>query len=105
MSNGSTNRRILILGIFGLFFVLSGSAQSGTTPIIGIVFDPGGRTVSGAHVELESPSGVRIPATTGTDGSFIVSLPSWGTYTARVKAAGFEEISLNLDLTDRKSVV
>jgi hypothetical protein len=42
---------------------------------------------------------VRIPATTGSDGSFAVSLPAWGTYTAHVEAAGFAEVSRNLDLT------
>ena len=100
MADGSTNGRILILGLSsGLFFVLSGAAQSGATRINGIVFDPGGREVSGAHVELNSRSGVRIPAITGSDGSFVVSLPSWGAYTAIVKAAGFAEVSLSLDLT------
>src|SRR5450631_1881723 len=98
MADGSTNGRILILVLFGFFFVLSGVAQSGTNRINGIVFDPGGRTVSGAHVELGSHSGVRIRATTGSDGSFAVSLPSWGAYTAHVAAAGFIETSLNLDL-------
>jgi hypothetical protein len=99
MADGSTNGRILILGLSELFFVLSGAAQSGATRINGIVFDPGGREVSGAHVELNSRSGVRIPAITGSDGSFVVSLPSWGAYTAIVKAAGFAEVSLSLDLT------
>src|SRR5580700_1647107 len=99
MAHGSTNGRIVILGLFGLFFVLSGAAQSSTTQINGTVIDPSGRRVSGAHVELDSPSGARIPTTTGSDGSFAVSLPSWGTYTAHVEAAGFTKISLNLDLT------
>jgi hypothetical protein len=89
----------VILGLFGLFFVLSGTAQSGTTRVNGTVFDPGGRAVSGAHVELDSHSGVRIPAITGSDGSFFVSLPSWGVYAAHVKAAGFADVYLNLDLT------
>ena len=99
MAHGSTNGRIVILGLFGLFLVLSGAAQSSTTQINGTVIDPSGRRVSGAHVELDSPSGARIPTTTGSDGSFAVSLPSWGTYTAHVEAAGFTKISLNLDLT------
>ena len=99
MAEGSTNGRNVILGLFGLLIALSGTAQSGTIRINGIVFDPGGRTVSGAHVELDSSSGMRIPSTTGSDGSFAISLPSWGTYTARVEAAGFIATSVNLDLT------
>jgi hypothetical protein len=99
MAHEGTNGRIVILGLFGLFFVLSGVAQSGTTQINGTVVDPAGRTVSGAHVELDSLSGTRIPATTGSDGSFVVSLPSWGAYTALVEAAGFIATSVNLDLT------
>ncbi|MGA2890125.1 MAG: TonB-dependent receptor [Terracidiphilus sp.] len=79
-------------------FALVESAQSGTR-VSGIVLDPSGRTVPWAHVEFDSASGVCIPATAGSDGSFVVSLPAWGTYAVHVDAAGFAEVSRNLDLT------
>ncbi len=99
MAVPGTNSRTVFLGTFGLCCALSAVAQSIANRVDGTVFDPDGRTVSGAHVELDSPSRVRISATTGSDGSFAVSLPSWGTYTVHVEAAGFTEILLSRDLT------
>jgi hypothetical protein len=99
MRSGSTNIGIVLLGTFVVSRALAGVAQSGTPRVSGTVLDPGGRTVPGAHVELDSASGVRIPATTGSAGNFAVSLPAWGTYTAHVEALGFAEVSRNLDLT------
>jgi hypothetical protein len=61
--------------------------------------------VSGARIELDSASGARLLATTGSDGSFAVSLPAWGTYTAHVEAAGFAEISRILDLTTSTATI
>jgi Carboxypeptidase regulatory-like domain len=99
MRVGSTKWTIALLGILTLATAPICAAQSGTARITGTVLDPDGRTVSGARVELKSASGAHISSTTGSDGGFTIGLPAWGVYTAEVGAAGFSEITRNLDLS------
>lgn len=61
--------------------------------------------MSGARIEFDSASGARLLATTGSDGSFAVSLPACGTYTAHAEAAGFAEISRIMDLTTSTATI
>lgn len=74
-------------------------AQSHAGNATGIVLDPAGRSVSGAHVQLESASRARLAGTTGSDGGFTIALPAWGAYTARVDAAGFAPVTRSIDLS------
>jgi hypothetical protein len=105
MTLGSTNLKIILLGIFALTFALAGVAQSGTARINGTLLDPGGRTVPGAQVELQSASGVRLSSTTGSDGGFAIVLPAWGAYTVHVQAAGFADIIRNLVLSPTMTTI
>ena len=99
MRFGSTKIVLVILPIFTIAIALDGAAQSGNVRINGTVLDPVGRTESGARVEFDSVSGARLSATTGSDGSFTISLPVWGNYTAHVSASGFADVTRNLELS------
>ena len=89
---------LVILTFAGLAGVLAVAAQSGVARIAGTVLDPAGRPVAGAYIELDSASAAPQTATTENDGDFRISLPSWGTYTAHVEAAGFAPVTRKLDL-------
>jgi hypothetical protein len=102
---GSTRLRIVSLTIAGIALALAGVAQTSIARINGIVLDPGGRTVAGAHVEFDSASGVRLSCAAGSDGGFAIALPAWGAYTAHVEAAGFAEVTRNLDLNPDTSTI
>ena len=99
----STINRIVIPILFALSGVLA-AAQTAIR-VSGDVFDPSGKPVAGARVEFDSGSNPRQAATTGPGGGFVVTLPGWGAYTARVQAAGFAPITPKLDLTDRTGPV
>jgi hypothetical protein len=73
-------------------------SQDGTRRINGMVLDPGGRIVAGAHITLDSESGARLSGTTARDGGFTISLPAWGSYSVHVEATGFESVTRKLDL-------
>jgi len=95
------------LWTFAIAFLLTASfacpiaavAQSDTGHATGTVLDPAGRSVAGAHVKLDSASGARLTSTTGSDGGFMIALPTWGAYTARVEAVGFAPVTRNVDLS------
>jgi hypothetical protein len=74
-------------------------AQSGAGHATGTVLDPAGQPVAGAHVKLDSSFGARLTGTTGSNGGFTIALPTWGTYTVRVDAAGFAPVTRNVDLS------
>lgn len=105
MKNGSTKIRIVLLLIFTFATTSAAVAQTSAPHINGTVLDPGGRIVSGAHVDLDSESGARLSAATGSDGSFAISLPAWGAYTVRVEAAGFAPVTRKLDLSPATTTV
>jgi len=77
-------------------FALTAAAQSTIARVAGTVLDPTGLPLDGALVELDSPSGERLPATTGSNGKFARSLPAWGVYTVHVKSLGFSAITRQL---------
>jgi hypothetical protein len=66
--------------------------------ISGSVLDPSGLPVAGALVEIDSPSGAQLIATTGKDGGFTILLPADGTYSVRVEAAGFAGVVRKMQL-------
>jgi hypothetical protein len=105
MRRGSTELIVVLLAIFTLPLSLAGVAQTTIVRISGTVFDPGGRTVSGAHVELDSASGVRLFSTTRSDGGFTIVLPAFGAYSVHVEAAGFAGVTRNLDLSPTTTTV
>jgi hypothetical protein len=67
--------------------------------VSGTVVDPSGFTVAGAHVEIDSASGARRTATSGSDGDFTINLPTAGTYTVRVESTGFAEVARVMQLS------
>jgi Carboxypeptidase regulatory-like domain len=87
---------ILFLGV-----VASGiaKAQTGAGLISGSVVDPSGLSVAGAHVEADSASGARLIVITASDGGFSIHLPTAGTYTVRVEAAGFAPVTRRMQLS------
>ena len=89
---------IAILVIAAFACTLAAVAQNAIGHATGIVLDPDGRPVAGAHVKLDSASGVRLIGITGSDGGFTIALPAWGDYTVRVEAEGFASLTLNVDL-------
>jgi hypothetical protein len=99
MKISSTNYEYVIPILIALACALA-AAQTGTVRINGTVLDPAGRPVAGARVELDSASGTRLRAATGSDGGFTLLLPARGAYTARVEARGFVLITRKLDLSD-----
>ena len=70
-------------------------AQTATTgQIVGVVTDPTGAIVIGAHVALTNDAGVRREITTGSDGRYVFSLLDPGRYRIEVKQSGFAEAKL-----------
>jgi hypothetical protein len=99
MGISSTNFKIVILLLAALAGSLAAVAQTGPTHINGTVLDPSGRPVAGASVEFDSATGARLSSMTGGDGRFYVTLPAWGEYTVRLKAAGFAAVTRKIDLS------
>lgn len=64
------------------------AAPASGNAIVGIVADPGsGLPVSGATVKLD---GAASGVITGTDGSFVLPVPSGGTYRLRIERTGYQ---------------
>ncbi|MGO9775832.1 MAG: carboxypeptidase regulatory-like domain-containing protein [Terracidiphilus sp.] len=85
--------------LFMIAITLSLAAQSGAVRAGGTVLDPAGRPVAGARIAFDSATGARLSSTTGPDGAFTITLPTWGTYTVRVEAAGFSAVTHDLQLS------
>ena len=102
MRPGSTIHIFVIPAIIALACAIV-AAQSVPPGITGTVLDPAGKPVAGARIELEFASGTRLTTASGADGRFILLLPTWGNYTARVKAAGFAPITSKLALSAESS--
>jgi len=96
---GSTKITIVTPLLLVLACFPGAPAQTGADRIDGTVLDPAGRTVAGARLELESATGARLAAITGSDGGFHLALPAWGAYTARVDAAGFDGLTRRVQLS------
>jgi hypothetical protein len=94
----STNLKIVILLLLALAAATS-FAQSRAFHVTGAVLDPAGRPVPGARIELDSASGLRLSATTGSDGTFTIALPAPGAYSTHVAAPGFAPLQRIMELT------
>ena len=95
---GGARTRIVLLAAALIASIPLVSAQSQLKLLTGTVLDPAGRPVVGARVELDFASSPAQTVSTDNDGGFLVSLPSWGRYTAHVDAAGFEALTRKIEL-------
>jgi hypothetical protein len=99
--------RSTILGFVILRAVIAVTVVAFAQPLplraSGVVVDPTGKPVPGAQIQFVSAH-ARLSVTTDSTGSFVVSLPAWGTYTAKVDAAGFAEIVREVDFTAASGV-
>ena len=93
--------KLLIFTFFigSAIFPIQLVAQPASGVFAGTVLDPASRTVAGASVEIESNSGERSAATSGSDGGFRIPLSSWGSYMVRVEAPGFVPLNRKLELS------
>jgi hypothetical protein len=98
----STKRRIVSFLLSGFVSILA-AAQTGPVRISGSVLDPAGQYIAGAHVEVDSATGLRLEATTGGDGGFNLSLPTGGSYTVQVEFAGFVTLTRKLQLHAKRT--
>jgi hypothetical protein len=98
MRFASTKIVLAIVPILTMAVAAHGIAQSGDARVRGTVLDPVGQAESGARVELDSAAGTSLSTITGNDGSFVIVLPAWGSYSARITAPGFADVTRNLDL-------
>src|SRR5271156_1011793 len=98
-SNSSVGKGLFPLAIAFLFFASASLWAATGGSISGLVLDPAGLSVAGAHVEAESSSGARLTAETGSDGRFAMNLPGWGTYTVHVEVAGFATLTREMQLS------
>src|SRR5271156_291649 len=98
-SNSSVGKGLFPLAIAFLFFAAASLWAATGGSISGLVLDPAGLSVAGAHVEAESSSGARLTAETGSDGRFAMNLPGWGTYTVHVEVAGFATLTREMQLS------
>ncbi len=64
--------------------------------IKGVVQDEHGRPVSSASVHLEAVAGTPGEASTGKDGSFVLSAPRAGSYAVTAKKEGFADVTRKL---------
>src|SRR5712692_1409988 len=83
--------------VFLLVVVVSFQEQTPTGAIAGLVTDPSGAHVAGAHVSIVNrDSGLIRNLTTSTEGDFsAAALPS-GTYRLRAEADGFRLVELTV---------
>ncbi len=80
----------LVIATFGI--TTQGTAQSATATLSGNVTDEQGSAVSGAAVKItDSSRAFERTATTGSDGSFIVTQLAPSNYTVTVSQTGFAE--------------
>ena len=97
-----------------LFLLLIGSAgllcaQEVTGTIAGIVVDAAGAAIPGATITMTNSSRNQLAAkaTTGSDGQFVGTLLSIGTYTVGVEGRGFKKLTqkgIELHVSDRLSL-
>jgi len=91
------NERQLTCRIFSALLALAisistaGAAQRQRGSVQGQVVDETGAAVDAARVTLTDPSGAERSTATGRDGRFTFGDVSFGTYSLRVDAAGFNE--------------
>lgn len=87
----STILKYVILA-FVAFSCLVACAQTSILRISGVVLDPAGEPVAGAHVAVNSGSAARRETITDGNGRFDIALQPPGSYTVQVQAAGFTPV-------------
>ncbi len=102
MQSSSTIIGIVILGLATLACAFS-AAQIPEGHLSGTVLDPAERPLAGAHVEARSSVGIVATGVTAGNGSFSITLQSWGRYSVRVEAAGFAPTTIKIDLSSTAS--
>jgi hypothetical protein len=85
--------------LLGVLVTATSAAQTSAARFSGMVVDPAGQFVAGAHLVVGSASGAQLTAATGSDGAFAMNLPSPGAYTVQVDAEGFETLTRKLQVT------
>ncbi len=90
---------IFLFVTLGVVAAITAAAQTTGLHFAGAVFDPSGRPVAGARIELQSASSAKTAGASGSDGSFSIALPAWGAYVVHVEAAGFASVSQTMNLT------
>jgi hypothetical protein len=86
--------RFLTLGVFALSCSAT-FAQAGSRRISGVVVDPTGRAIIGAHLDIASAHR-HLTVVTDAGGCFKVMLADPGDITVHVEAAGFAGIAMRL---------
>jgi Carboxypeptidase regulatory-like domain len=99
MTNSPIGKGLFTLAVAFLFLASASLCAATGGSISGTVLDPNGLSVAGAHVEVNSASGARLAATTGSDGGFAINLPAWGAYTVSVEAAGFVTLTSEMQIS------
>jgi hypothetical protein len=74
-------------------------AQNASVKISFLALDPAGRPVAHAHLVLRSGSGTQVSVSTASDGACSVSIAALGPYTVHAEAAGFADVTRQLDLS------
>jgi len=103
-ANGSTIFKIVTPLLPLLAWAFAIAAQTAPPRISGTVLDPSGKPVAAAHIVFESTSGQKVSSITATTGVFTTSLPTWGTYTVRIDAAGFAPVTRHLQLSVESTI-
>ena len=89
---GKAGARLFLI-LMGLVLVGSSRAQAPTGAIAGVVTDPAGARVAGAHVDIVNRySGLTRGLITSTEGDYGTSALPPGTYQLIVEAAGFRRL-------------
>ena len=85
--------RFVSLSLITLAFCISALAQSNKGTVVGTVKDPNDALVTTAKVTVTSLATKESrEATTGSDGSYVVSNLEPGRYTVTVEAPGFQNV-------------
>ena len=97
MGRSSTKFGIVLLLLVVLLPRLTATAQNAIR-VSGAVLDPAEKPVPRASVEFEANTGFRVTGSTASDGTFAIALPSAGSYSIHIEAAGFATVTQKVDL-------
>jgi len=90
-----TLAKLLTAASIFFFSTLMTHAQTATTgQIVGVVTDPSGGVVAGAHLALTSDAGVQRETVTGDNGRYTFAMLEPGSYVLEVDSKGFAALRL-----------
>ncbi len=108
MTKPSHTARFATLTLMILALAISAMAQSNKGTVLGTVKDPNDALVTSAKITvLHTATGESREATTGDDGTFVVSNLEPGSYRVTVEAAGFQTVvfeSVTVETSARQSL-